>query len=73
MKLCKKCQIEKSIEQEATLAKAEISQTSVKGLDGVSTKNNFVFGVIAPCQALTSVSDTKVTSKPQRFKILLKS
>jgi hypothetical protein len=50
---------------------AVMSATSVSGLEGVSKKNNFVFGRIAACQALTSVAETKVVSTPNFFSTVL--
>src|SRR3954468_7990758 len=55
----------------AILANSAISQTSVNGFEGVSTKNNLVFFCTAVFQASGSVSDTKVTCKPQRARMLL--
>jgi hypothetical protein len=39
-------------------AMAAMSEISVSGLEGVSKKNNFVFGRTAACHAATSVAET---------------
>ena len=48
-----------------------MSEISVSGLDGVSRKNNLVFGRTAACHCATSVAETKVVSTPNFFITLL--
>src|SRR5687768_670650 len=50
-----------------------MSHTSVKGFDGVSTKNSLVFGRTAAFHSSGSVKETKVVCNPQRCRILPKS